>query len=144
MGFDHVLLRKARLAKGLSVAQLAARMQVSDQAIYDWEHGDAVPRAANMFRLGRALSVPVTRLTTGAPAPRNGGQFNSVAMIEARVRRGMSQEDVALALRVDPSSVWRWESGVTPRMARIRQLAKILRVNITDLYKVDNHREQAI
>lgn len=51
-------------------------------------------------------------------------------IIEARVRAGMSQTDLATALGITPQAVSMWESGKnTPRGSRLREIAKALGVS---------------
>lgn len=52
-------LREARLARGLSVAELAERVGVSAASIYFWETDRVRPRDANLSALCKALKLPV-------------------------------------------------------------------------------------
>jgi DNA-binding XRE family transcriptional regulator len=54
-------LRDSRIARGLSVADLAARVGVSQVSIYYWEGGRVRPRAANLSALCKALKLPIKR-----------------------------------------------------------------------------------
>ena len=54
-------LRDARIARGLSVANLAERVGVSRVSIYFWEGGRARPREANLIALCKALKLPIRR-----------------------------------------------------------------------------------
>jgi transcriptional regulator with XRE-family HTH domain len=54
-------LRDSRIARGLSVAELAARVGVSQVSIYYWEGGRVRPRAANLSALCKALKLPIKR-----------------------------------------------------------------------------------
>ncbi len=53
------LLRNARLDRGLSVAEVAARVGVSMPAVYLWETGRNTPRDDNLTALCKVLKLPV-------------------------------------------------------------------------------------
>ena len=53
---------------------------------------------------------------------------------EYRERHGLTQEELARRLKIDRSSVAKWESGCnTPRLAHLLELAKIFRCSIDEL-----------
>ena len=58
-------IRRAREAKGMSQAKLAALVGVPSQSISAWERGEVVPGAKNILRLAEALGVSVDWLLTG-------------------------------------------------------------------------------
>lgn len=53
---------KARLAKGLTQAQLAKVVECTQSAIHQIESGKVMPKQKTLFALGRALDVPVGTL----------------------------------------------------------------------------------
>jgi DNA-binding XRE family transcriptional regulator len=54
-------LRDARTARGLSVADLAERVGVSQASIYFWEGGHVRPREVNLSALCKVLKLPIRR-----------------------------------------------------------------------------------
>ena len=52
-------IRDARAKAGLSVAQLADKIGVSQVSIYYWESGRVRPRNVNIEALCKALKVPL-------------------------------------------------------------------------------------
>ena len=52
-------LRDARIKRGLSVAEVAEQVGVSQTSIYFWETDYCRPRAANLSALCRVLKLPV-------------------------------------------------------------------------------------
>ncbi len=52
-------LRNARLKRGLSVAEVADLVGVSQASIYFWETDYCRPRDANLTALCRALKLPI-------------------------------------------------------------------------------------
>ena len=53
------VFRTARLERGLSVAEVAARVGVSAPCVYFWEMGRTRPRDANLTALCKALKLPI-------------------------------------------------------------------------------------
>jgi len=54
-------LHDARIARGLSVANLAERVGVSHVSIYFWEGGRVRPRAANLSAICKVLKLPIRK-----------------------------------------------------------------------------------
>jgi transcriptional regulator with XRE-family HTH domain len=52
-------LREARIRRGLSVAEVAEQVGVSQTSIYFWETDYCRPRAANLAALCKVLKLPV-------------------------------------------------------------------------------------
>lgn len=52
-------LRNARIKRGLSVAELAEQVGVSQSSIYFWETDRVRPRDANLSALCKVLKLPV-------------------------------------------------------------------------------------
>ena len=52
-------LRDARIKRGLSVAEVAEQVGVSQASIYFWENDRVRPRDANLTALCKALKLPV-------------------------------------------------------------------------------------
>ncbi len=53
------LLRNARMTRGLSVSEVAARIGVTTPAVYFWEIGRSRPRAENLDALCKVLKLPI-------------------------------------------------------------------------------------
>ena len=56
--FAH-FVRDARLRRGLSVAEVAEQIGVSQSSIYFWETDYCRPRDANLTALCKALKLPI-------------------------------------------------------------------------------------
>ena len=56
-------LRLARESRGLSVAEVADRVGVSQAAVYFWEGGRVRPRIGNLKALCKVLKLPVRDMT---------------------------------------------------------------------------------
>ena len=53
------IVRDARLRRGLSIAEVAEQIGVSQSSIYFWENDYCRPRDANLTALCRALKLPI-------------------------------------------------------------------------------------
>lgn len=74
-------IRQARIARGLSMRELAGKVGVSPTAISKYEHGESVPRPSVLLRLARELGVQTgcffrkIEVELRAPAYRKHGRF---------------------------------------------------------------------
>lgn len=59
-------IKKARKAKGLSQEQLAEQLNVTRQAVSNWECGKTQPDIQTLQKLSEVLEVPVEELIYGA------------------------------------------------------------------------------
>jgi transcriptional regulator with XRE-family HTH domain len=68
-------------------------------------------------------------------SPATGYRFGQL-LRDARERRGLGQEDIAVALKVDRSLVSQWERGINKRPVSpddVNRLSKLLDVTVLDL-----------
>ena len=68
MKFNEILTRE-RKSRGLSQEDLAAKVNVSRQAISKWETGDAMPDLNNLLLLADALEISLDALCGREFAP---------------------------------------------------------------------------
>lgn len=149
-----VLMRDARMARGYSIEEVAAQLQVSPEEVTEWEFGHLVPGLPQMELLAYFLQVPISHFWATETfqhqrasieidqdeyvALRNriiGGLIRS-----AREERGISPE--ALAAEVGMSVEWLsiYESGQEPvAMTVLVSLASALNVGL-DYFLDDSGR----
>lgn len=107
-------LRSARLAANLTQAQLAQRVGVADGTrIAAWESGRAEPHPRLWLVVCEVLGIPPV-------------DPEDVTLRAARLRRGMTRAELALALGVHASTVKRWEEGSSRPTARHRDVLQDL------------------
>lgn len=70
------LIKKLREARGLTQAELAARLQVTDKAISKWETGRGYPDISLLEPLSRALEISVVELLSGNDVVNQNRSFN--------------------------------------------------------------------
>lgn len=57
----------------------------------------------------------------------------------ARIRAGLTQEEVAEKLKIDQSAISLWETGRNgPKVSRLPEIAKLFGTTIDELLKEDN------
>jgi transcriptional regulator with XRE-family HTH domain len=96
-----LLARRRKL--GLSREIAARKMATSEQAVSRWERGGSPP----------ASSYPGIIAFLGRE-PWREPTSRREQLIAARRRQGLTAEEAAARLGVDPSTYWRWESGRRP------------------------------
>jgi transcriptional regulator with XRE-family HTH domain len=123
-----VRLRAVRLRRGMNLTVLAGLVGVSASYLSMVENGKRnVDRYSLIVALAEALGVPPGEFAPGMVVKRN-------RLAARRKAIGFSQEQLADRLRIDRSTVGRWESGETAPQPWVRtQLAKVLQVSADKL-----------
>jgi transcriptional regulator with XRE-family HTH domain len=122
---DH--LRKRRLNLGLLQREAAKRLEVNTATVTNWELGHSTPE----FR-----SLPAILDFLGydpRPQPGTVGQ----ALKRYRQGQGMSQEDLAGLLSIDPSTLAKWErEDRVPAGRYLQRVERLLKPSPTLLFRV--------
>lgn len=58
-------LKEARIKSGLTVIAVARAINVSQQAVYQWESGETSPTIANLIKLAKLYGCKVDDLLDG-------------------------------------------------------------------------------
>lgn len=111
---DH--LRQRRLNLNLLQREAAARVGVSPTTFFNWERGRSEPSSLALPAVIRFLEYDPRSATEGV------GQ----RLQYWRKGRGLSQENLACRLGVDPGTLSRWERGL--RLPTGEHHARVLRV----------------
>lgn len=133
--FDPAALRSARLAAGLTQADLARRLDMAGgERVSQWERGVTTPHSPALLRaIARALGVEVTSLTRDDDADPDSP---ITPLTRLRVKAGLSREVLADRVHVSITTVERWEHGDyvrPPSRDIVRLLAKALRQPIREI-----------
>lgn len=135
-------LRRLRLGRGLSQAQLAARGGVSRQVVVLLENGRANPRVSSLADLAGALGVSLAALVEQSSSP----VFRVVGPEEFTVlwrgAKGSRGEMMAASAGHVGVEIWRWilEAGTTYRAAGERAEEFLFVVSGDVFVKVDGTR----
>ena len=62
-------VRQARKSRGLTQAELAERLEISEMTVRRWESGQRSPRMEEIQKLAEVLKVPVSELLSDSPTP---------------------------------------------------------------------------
>lgn len=101
-------LRQARVAKNMTIRDLAAVTGLSVAAIGNLEADKFNASLPNLRMLAKALGVPVAYLGCFERLPENTlGQ----RITKARLYHGLTKEEMARAIGVDPKTLRSWEQG---------------------------------
>ncbi|RYG42125.1 XRE family transcriptional regulator, partial [bacterium] len=117
-------IRKLRESRGLSLGTAAARGGVAKATLSYWENGRRTPSGSVLARYLDALGAPardkarLISLTDPAfagwflPAQPLGAPVSVGQVLRAmRIRRGLTQAELATAIHTGQSTVAKWESG---------------------------------
>ena len=127
-------LARWRAAAGLSAAELARRVHVSEALVSRWQSGSRVPGRTYWPRLADVLGVPVE--SVAAEFGRNPAASDTVPVTglrDLRARRGLTQAAVGGLIGVDTSTIQRWELTGRAPGRRAMRLATALQVSLDDL-----------
>lgn len=95
------LIRAYRVRKGLSQAELAEKISVSQGAIGQWERGEFKPRGRHINSLSEALDLPADFLQIGA----TGSPSNATDETQAARAQAPSDEDRSLPAARNPATL---------------------------------------
>lgn len=111
---EHV--RKRRLDLGLGQREAAIQIGVHVETLKLWEGGKLKPAIAIMPKVIEFLgAIPLPKPTTFAER-----------LVYYRTCHGLRQEDLAARVRINPSTLGRWEAGYEPRPVRRRAIEAML------------------
>jgi len=109
---DHI--RKRRLDLSLLQKEIAARLGADPTTVNNWETGKSEPRLWFVPRILAFLGYD----------PRSTGAGFGERLRRARTARGLSIQALSHLLRVDTTTVWKWEEGRHQPIARLRRRLK--------------------
>jgi DNA-binding transcriptional regulator YiaG len=92
-------LRISRLDRGLKQKMVASLLEVSETAVYNWERNRAQPSIRQAARIIEFIGYD----------PISVGERLDEQLLAVRRRRGLSQRALARLLKIDPTTLARWE-----------------------------------
>jgi len=96
-------ISETRLARGMSMTDLANLVNVTTSAVSNWEGGNSTPRPDSLERVARALGVTKAFLETGeggGDTPVDVVSILSRAKHQLSAATGVAVDQIALDLRI--------------------------------------------
>jgi len=125
---DH--LRKKRLDLKLQQKELAKKLGVSETSIYNWENNLASPSLYSIPKIIKFLGYLPNHIPDNAPVVKTLGE----KIATSRRLLGLTQEELAHRLDIDPDTLRRWEKDKSrPSDSRVESVifnfAEVCRTN---------------
>lgn len=125
------LIRVARLRSGLSQAELASKIGVSQAAVGQWERGITGPRSRHINAASELLGLDPATLHQAAASTITSELGKRIRA--ARLDAGVSRSALALAVGVSVAAIGHWESGINePRGQHLQALCDALGIEPVD------------
>lgn len=121
--------KKLREQKGLTQAQLARQIGISEQSISKYERGERKPKSETIEALANFFKVPVSYLRGEAVANR---------LKELRQSKGLTLDDIEKATGINRGTYSNYENGNTePKFETWQKLANYFGVSVPSLMGLD-------
>lgn len=121
-------LKALRKDRNLTQSQLARMLHVQQSSVSAWENGSAKPDFENQRKLAEIYEITIDELFNGTGLSNGNSKF-ATQFKNLRKAKGLTQSEIASCLRLRPSIVSAWESGVSmPDGEKLIELSKIFRV----------------
>ena len=109
-------LKRRRLDLHLRQIDVSRRLGVHKSSIQNWERGVGSPGIRQLPAIFEFIGCD--------PEPEPKDLQKCIAYVRRRL--GFTQEDLARALKINPVTVWNWETGRTrPSETRLRQISTL-------------------
>ena len=130
---DHI--RRRRLDLKLNLTEAAAVMGVCSESVTRWENNREQPAARTVPKIIKFLGrTPYSDIST-----MNLGEQISIC----RRIHGLSKEKLAERLRINPTTVARWEKGRNrPTLCRLKELREIFGLAISNTVAIGEEVQQ--
>lgn len=134
--FSRTAARGARERAGLTQAELAVLIGVTDGIVSAWESGTRAPTGRNLVALARELGTPPIELLNL--------RQDELRLADMRALNGLSGSEAASHLGIGTSTLYDIERGDRrPTGRTLAQLAKLYRVDETTIEEAWERGRQA-
>ncbi len=105
-------IKKARLEKGLRQTDVARMIGVDEQTVTNWERSVNLPRQFQKVKSAcQMLSLDYGQVVQAFHHKPDGNQAPGDALLKARIKKGLTQEEAARMAGIDPGTLARWEKA---------------------------------
>lgn len=122
-------LKTLRKINGLIQKELAEKLKIKQNSYSDWENGKSEPNIEMLVRIADYFDVSLDYLMGGKM--KNITEEFSLCLKKIRMKRKLSQKQIAEELKISQQQYSKWEGGIiTPNAETLVRLADYFDVSI--------------
>ncbi|WP_272938650.1 helix-turn-helix domain-containing protein [Lactococcus lactis] len=132
-------LKTLRKINGLTQKELAEKLKIKQNSYSDWENGKSEPNIEMLVRIADYFDVSLDYLMGGKM--KNITEEFSLCLKKIRMKRKLSQKQIAEELKISQQQYSKWEGGIiTPNAETLVRLADYFDVSVD--YLLGRKRER--
>ncbi|MFQ6367189.1 helix-turn-helix domain-containing protein [Lactococcus lactis] len=132
-------LKTLRKINGLTQKELAEKLKIKQNSYSDWENGKSEPNIEMLVRISDYFDVSLDYLMGGKM--KNITEEFSLCLKKLRMKRKLSQKQIAEELKISQQQYSKWEGGIiTPNAETLVRLADYFDVSVD--YLLGRKRER--
>jgi transcriptional regulator with XRE-family HTH domain len=132
-------LKTLRKINGLTQKELAEKLKIKQNSHSDWENGKSEPNIEMLVRIADYFDVSLDYLLGGKM--KNITEEFSLCLKKLRMKRKLSQKQIAEELKISQQQYSKWEGGIiTPNAETLVRLADYFDVSVD--YLLGRKRER--
>lgn len=132
-------LKTLRKINGLTQKELAEKLKIKQNLYSDWENGKSEPNIEMLVRISDYFDVSLDYLMGGKM--KNITEEFSLCLKKLRMKRKLSQKQIAEELKISQQQYSKWEGGIiTPNAETLVRLADYFDVSVD--YLLGRKRER--
>lgn len=133
-------LKTLRKINGLTQKELAEKLKIKQNSYSDWENGKSEPNIEMLVRIADYFDVSLDYLLGGKM--KNITEEFSLCLKKLRMKRKLSQKQIAEELKISQQQYSKWEGGIiTTNAETLVRLANYFDVSIDYLLGRKSERE---
>ncbi|MCT0449921.1 helix-turn-helix domain-containing protein [Lactococcus lactis] len=122
-------LKTLRKINGLTQKELAEKLKIKQNSYSDWENGKSEPNIEMLVRIADYFDVSLDYLMGGKM--KNITEEFSLCLKKIRMKRKLSQKQIAEELKISQQQYSKWEGGIiTPNAETLVRLADYFDVSV--------------
>lgn len=132
-------LKTLRKINGITQKELAEKLKIKQNSYSDWENGKSEPNIEMLVRIADYFDVSLDYLMGGKM--KNITEEFSLCLKKIRMKRKLSQKQIAEELKISQQQYSKWEGGIiTPNAETLVRLADYFDVSVD--YLLGRKRER--
>lgn len=131
-------IRYYRKKAGLTQQELAIKIGISRPGLGNYEGGGRTPNSVHICAIAKALNVSIDALFS-EELPLTLGE----KIVNARLKKGLNQKELADILNITPASIARYENNKRePNLSTLSKISDVLEIDISDLVRMTSQTQQ--